>query len=76
MEVNGQLHAPAALPTGKSPSRAQWIGGWVDPEAGLDDVEHRITCPCLLCAKKQNQNVGPSDSDLNRLTRYNLKQNT
>jgi hypothetical protein len=29
MEVNGELHAPVALP----------IGGWVGPIASLDDVE-------------------------------------
>jgi hypothetical protein len=27
-------------PRGKIP-RYQWIGGWVDPRAGLDDVEKR-----------------------------------
>jgi hypothetical protein len=31
MEVNGQLHAPAALPPRKSPL--------LDPSAGLDDME-------------------------------------
>jgi hypothetical protein len=34
--VSGQLHAPAALPPG-----THWIG-WVDPTAGLDDVEKRV----------------------------------
>jgi hypothetical protein len=34
-----QLHAPAALPTGKEPPGTLWIGGWVDPRAGLDDME-------------------------------------
>jgi hypothetical protein len=37
-EVSGQLHAPAALPPGKSPG-THFIGGWVDPRAGLDDME-------------------------------------
>jgi hypothetical protein len=36
--VRGQLHAPAALPPGKSPG-THFIGGWVDPRAGLDDME-------------------------------------
>jgi hypothetical protein len=36
--VSGQLHAPAALPPGKSPG-THFIGGWVDPRAGLDDME-------------------------------------
>jgi hypothetical protein len=40
MEVNGQLHAPAALPQGKSPS-THWIGGWVGPTAVLDAVVKR-----------------------------------
>jgi hypothetical protein len=38
LEVSGQLHAPAALPPGKSPGN-HFIGGWVDPRAGLDDME-------------------------------------
>jgi hypothetical protein len=38
LEVSGQLHAPAALPPGRSP-RYPFVGGWVDPRAGLDDME-------------------------------------
>jgi hypothetical protein len=34
--VSGQLHAPAALPPGKSPG-THFTGGWVYPRAGLDD---------------------------------------
>jgi hypothetical protein len=39
--MSDQLHAPAALLPG--------IGGWVDPRAGLDDVEKRkfLTLPGL-----------------------------
>jgi hypothetical protein len=39
--VSGQLNAPAALRLG--------IGGWVDPRAGLDDMEKRefLTLPGL-----------------------------
>jgi hypothetical protein len=33
LEVSGQLHSPAY--------GTHWIGGWVDPRAGLDDVEKR-----------------------------------
>jgi hypothetical protein len=40
-KVSGQLHAPAALPPGKEPPRTHWIGGWVGPRAGLDDVWKR-----------------------------------
>jgi hypothetical protein len=38
--MSGQLHAPAALIPGKNP-RTHWIGGWVGPRDGLDDVEKR-----------------------------------
>jgi hypothetical protein len=37
--VNGQFHAPAALPQGGKASGTHWLGGWVDPRAGLDDME-------------------------------------
>jgi hypothetical protein len=37
MDVNGQLHAPAALPPGEAPG-AHWIGGWVGPKAVLNGV--------------------------------------
>jgi hypothetical protein len=41
--VSGQLHAPAALPpppsTGERAPGIFWIGGWVDPRAGVEDVE-------------------------------------
>jgi hypothetical protein len=37
--MSGQIHAPAALPSGKEPPRSHWIGGWVDPRAGVDDME-------------------------------------
>jgi hypothetical protein len=36
--VSGQLHAPAALPWERAPG-THFIGGWVDPRAGLDDME-------------------------------------
>jgi hypothetical protein len=36
MEVNGQLHAPAAFLRGNS-AGSYWIGGWVGPRTGLDD---------------------------------------
>ena len=35
MEVDGQRHAPTALPPGKRPG-THCIGGWVSPRAGLD----------------------------------------
>jgi hypothetical protein len=41
-------HAPTASPPWKSPG-THWIGGWVDPRAGLDDMEKRnlLTLPGL-----------------------------
>jgi hypothetical protein len=42
-EVNGQPHAPAALPPGKVPLGRHWIGGWVGLRAGLDTLEKRKT---------------------------------
>jgi hypothetical protein len=36
-----QLHAPAALPPGERAPGTNWIGGWVGPRAGLDNMEER-----------------------------------
>jgi hypothetical protein len=46
--VSGLLHAPAALPQGMSLG-THWRGDWVDPRAGLADVEKRqfLTLPGL-----------------------------
>jgi hypothetical protein len=41
MEVSGQLHAPVALPPGRGASGTLWLGGWVGPRTGLDDLEER-----------------------------------
>jgi hypothetical protein len=38
LEVSGQLHAPAALPRERAPG-THFIGSWVDPRAGLEDME-------------------------------------
>jgi hypothetical protein len=47
--VSGQLQDPAALTPGKEPPGTHWIGGWVGPRAGLDDLEKRkfLTLPGL-----------------------------
>jgi hypothetical protein len=37
-----QLHVPVALPPGKDRADTHWVGGWVDPSAGLY-VEKRQT---------------------------------
>jgi hypothetical protein len=46
LEVSCQFHTPAALPPGNV-SGTHWIGGWVVPTAGLDDVESRKISPLL-----------------------------
>jgi hypothetical protein len=47
--VSGQLHSPVALPPGERAPGTDWIGGWVDPRASLDDLEKRkfLTLPGL-----------------------------
>jgi hypothetical protein len=42
-----QLHAPAALPSEKNGTK--WIGGWVGPRVGVEDLEKRefLTLPGL-----------------------------
>jgi hypothetical protein len=41
--VRGEWSAsrPGRFTPGKEPPGAHWIGGWVDPTAGLDDLEKR-----------------------------------
>jgi len=39
MGVGGRLHVPASLSSGAP--RAHWVGGWMDPGAGLDAVVGR-----------------------------------
>jgi hypothetical protein len=43
--MSGQFHAPAALPLRKEKHYIHWIGGWVDPGVGLDDVKKRRILP-------------------------------
>jgi hypothetical protein len=47
--VSCHLHAPATLPPGEKATGTYWIGGWVDPTAGLANVEKRkfLTLPGL-----------------------------
>jgi hypothetical protein len=49
MEVSGQLHAAAAFAPGERAPGTHWIEGWVDPGAGLGDLEKRkfLTLPGL-----------------------------
>jgi hypothetical protein len=47
MEVNGQLHAPAALlPEERAPG-THWRGGWVGPRTVLDAVVKKIPSTLL-----------------------------
>jgi hypothetical protein len=39
--MSGQLHDPAALTPGERALDTHWLGGWMGPRAGLDDVERR-----------------------------------
>jgi hypothetical protein len=60
MKVSGQFHTPAALPPG-----THLIGGWVDPRAGMKDLEKEkfLTLPGLglelrpLCRPARSQSV-------------------
>jgi hypothetical protein len=36
---------PGRCTAGERAPGTHWIGGWVDPRAGLDDVENRNTLP-------------------------------
>jgi hypothetical protein len=47
--MSGQLHTPASIPPGEKVPATHRIGGWMDPRAGLDDVEERtfLTLPGL-----------------------------
>jgi hypothetical protein len=49
LEVSGQLHAPTTLPPRERAPGNHFIGGWVDPRAGLGDVEKKkfLTIPGL-----------------------------
>jgi hypothetical protein len=38
LEFSGGFNVDTALPPGKE-TRYHWIAGWVDPRAGLDDME-------------------------------------
>jgi hypothetical protein len=57
--MSGLLNAPAALPPGKTPG-IHWIGGWVGPRAGLDDMERRkplpVAKPTALSRVQTNMN--------------------
>jgi hypothetical protein len=62
--VSAQHHAPAALSPGKKPD-AHWIGGFMGPRAGLDDMENRKIC--WLCRDSNQRMVHPLAYSLYRL---------
>jgi len=41
LRVIGQFHAPSAFTPGERAPRTHWIGGWLNPRAGLDAVAKR-----------------------------------
>jgi hypothetical protein len=46
--VSGLLHVPAALPpAGERAPGTHWLGDWVGPRTGLDDVEERKSSSLL-----------------------------
>jgi hypothetical protein len=45
MEVSGQLHTPAALPTREIASDTRWTGGWLGSRAGPGAMENRQILP-------------------------------
>jgi hypothetical protein len=45
MEVSDQLHDPAALLSREEPPSIHYIGGWISPRTGQDDVKRRKTYP-------------------------------
>jgi hypothetical protein len=45
LKKSGQCHAPAALPLGERATGTHWIGRWVDPRTGLDELGEIKTLP-------------------------------
>jgi hypothetical protein len=47
--VKGEWSAsrPGRFTPGKGPPGTHWIGGWLNPRAGMDDVEKRTLLPYL-----------------------------
>jgi hypothetical protein len=53
MEVSGQLHDLAALPSGKRASNTHRTGGYVDPKVGMDALEKRKKKSILLLLRTE-----------------------
>jgi hypothetical protein len=62
-EVSGQLHAPPVIPPRKEPPTPYWVGGWIGPSAGLDDLKKRKFLTLLglelqpLCCPARSQSL-------------------
>jgi hypothetical protein len=54
MEVRGQLHAPDRFTLEERTTDTHWIGDWVNPRTGLDDVERRKMLPLGRPAHSQS----------------------
>jgi hypothetical protein len=46
MEVSGQLPGPGRFTRGEIPTDTHWMEGWVDPKAGLDQMENLCATAC------------------------------
>jgi len=53
MEGSGQLHALTALPPGKAAPGTHWLGGWLDPRAGLDAVVNAVIYICIYLSSER-----------------------
>jgi hypothetical protein len=53
MEVNGQLHIPAAVSPGEKASGTHHLGGWVSPITGMDAVLGVETLPNIKAIKSK-----------------------
>jgi hypothetical protein len=69
MEVNGQFHALATSASEKMPLGTHWIGCWMDPRAGLEDMEHLH----LLSYQKSNSATSLTQPIADSYTNYATK---
>jgi hypothetical protein len=66
--VGGEWSAsrPCRFTPGERAPDSHWIGGWVGPRAGLDDVEKRT----FLTLRGSNSDPSVIQSEANRYTDY------
>jgi hypothetical protein len=46
--MSGQLHFPSTFTTGERAPGTHWMGVWVDPRAGLDNMEKSNSNPSVV----------------------------